>query len=433
MQVDPRGYRARVVDGQVERYLRLFGAVVIEGTKWCGKTWTSRHHAQSITFVDRGSNLDIALADPAALLVGERPHVIDEWQRAPELWNVVRHAVDDLDGEKGAWILTGSSTPLRDASRHSGAGRFGRIKMLPMSLCESGASDGSVSLAGLFRGEFSPVACDMSLDSLLAEVVRGGWPESLGLPAEDAAIIPREYIRAVLEESVPNANRSGETARRLLNSLARNLGQSATYKTLARDMYGEDAVRTGDSGTAISTQTVAEYLELLKSMYLIEEVRGWEPPARSPKRLQTKPKRYFADPSLAVAALGMGARSLTEDWQTLGLVFENLCMRDLMVYARALPDVGFEPVRYYRDDSGLEADAIIEMADGRWAALEIKLSEDKVPQGVASLQRLRKKLVERPGARTRPPEFMAVVVGIGGHAYRAAEGIYVIPISTLGA
>ena len=198
-------------------------------------------------------------------------------------------------------------------------------------------------------------------------------------------------------------------------------------------MYGGEAA--GDDGVEpmVSARTVAEYLELLKSMYLIEEVRGWEPPARSPKRLQTKPKRYFADPSLAVAALGMGARSLTEDWQTLGLVFENLCMRDLMVYARALPDVGFEPLRYYRDDSGLEADAIIEMADGRWAALEIKLSEDKVAQGVASLQRLRRKLVEKPGARTRPPEFMAVVVGIGGHAYQAAEGIYVIPISVLGA
>ena len=429
MGVDPRGYRPRVVDAQVERYLRLFGAIAIEGTKWCGKTWTSRHHAKSITYVDRGSNLDIARADPAVILEGDRPHVIDEWQRAPELWNTVRHAIDDLDGEKGAWILTGSSTPVRDEARHSGAGRFGRIKMLPMSLSESGGSSGLVSLAGLFRGEFAPVACEGSLDKVMAEVVRGGWPESVGLAVEDATVIPREYLRAVIEESVPNANRSGETARRLLYSLARNLGQSATYKTLAKDIYGDDP----ESVPPSYARTIPEYLELLKSMYLIEEVRGWEPPARSPKRLQTKPKRYFADPSLAVAALGMGQGSLREDWQTLGLAFENLCMRDLLVYARALPDVGFEPVRYYRDDSGLETDAIVEMADGRWAAFEVKLSQDKVQAGVESLVRLRRKLVEKPGARTRPPEFMAVLVGIADRAYQAEDGIYVIPISVLGA
>lgn len=430
MDVDPKGYRPRVVDAQVERYLRLFGAIAIEGTKWCGKTWTSRHHASSITYVDRGSNLDIALADPRAMLEGERPHVIDEWQRVPELWNAARHAVDDLGGEKGAWILTGSSTPMRDAARHSGAGRFGRIKMLPMTLSETGASNGSVSLAGLFQGEFHPKPVENGVDAVLADVVRGGWPESIDLPVADAQVIPRECLRAVLEESVPNAGKSGETARRLLYSLARNLGQSATYKTLVKDMY--DAEETSIKPEGFS-RTVAAYLDLLKSMYLIEEVRGWGPPARSPKRLQVKPKRYFADPSLAVAALGMDARSLGEDWQTLGRVFGNLCMRDLMVYARALPNVGFEPVRYYRDDSGLEADAIVEMADGRWAAFEFKLSQDKVPAGLDSLARLRRKLVEKPGARTRPPEFMAVIVGIGARAYQPVEGVYVVPMSALGA
>lgn len=431
MNVDPTGYRPRVVDAQVDRYLRLFGAIVIEGTKWCGKTWTSRHHAQSIAYVDRGSNLDIALADPAAMLAGDRPHVIDEWQRAPELWNTVRHAVDDLGGEKGAWILTGSSTPARDPARHSGAGRFGRVKMLPMALSESGTSTGAVSLAGLFRGEFSPSVCEGSLESVIEQSVRGGWPESIDLPVSDAAVIPREYLRAVLDESIPNAGKSGETTRRLLYSLARNLGQSATYKTLARDMYGDGEGEAPEP--LIATSTVASYLELFTSMYLIEEIRGWEPPARSPKRLQIKPKRYFADPSLAVAALGMGARSLREDWQTLGLVFENLCMRDLLVYAQALPDVGFEPVRYYRDDSGLEVDAIVEMADGRWAAFEFKLSQNKVETGVASLTRLRRKLVEKPGARTRAPEFMAVIVGIGERAYRTPEGVYVVPLAALGA
>lgn len=425
--VNPKGYLPRVVDAQVERYLRLFGAVAIEGTKWCGKTWTSRHHAKSISYVDRGSNLDIARADPSSMLQGARPHVIDEWQRVPELWNTVRHAVDDLDGERGAWILTGSSTPKRDASRHSGAGRFGRVKMLPMTLGESGESSGRISLRGLFEGKFEGIAQETSTDDVLAAVCRGGWPEACGLPLADAMTISREYLHAVLKESIPNVGRSAETTRRLLGSLARNLGQGVTYKTLAKDMYGTEE----GSEPVASDRTIAEYLDIVQSMYLVEGIRGWAPPARSPKRLQTKPRRYFADPSLAVAALGMGPDSLRTDWQTLGLVFENLCMRDLLVYARALPDVGYEPVRYYRDDSGLETDAIIELADGRWAAIEIKLSQDKVPEAVESLTRLRRKLVEKPGARTRQPEFMAVVTGVGKFAYTAAEGIYVIPIFSL--
>ena len=427
--VRPNGYLPRVVDGVVDRYLRLFGAILIEGTKWCGKTWTSREHAQSIVYVDREQNAEIARADPESMLMGPRPRVIDEWQAAPEIWNATRHAVDDLGRDRGAWILTGSASPSHDSSRHSGAGRFGRIRMFPMSLLESGDSTGEVSLSGLFRGEFACTGTEgVGFEKVVELVCRGGWPQVLGLPLQDARAISRQYLNAVLDESVPNAGKSAETARRLLYSLARNLGQSATYKTLAVDMSGGEE---GEYG--IASTTIPQYLDLFRSMFLTEDIRGWAPAARSPKRLQTKPKRYFADPSLAVAALGMGDKALRSDWQTLGLAFENLCLRDLLVYASALPDIGSEPVRYYRDDSGLEVDAIIELADGRWAAIEIKLSHDKAADGLDNLARLKKKLVDKPGARTPEPEFMAVVTGIGGRAYRAGERMYVIPITALGA
>lgn len=424
----PEGYISRVADAKVERYLRLFGAVEIAGTKWCGKTWTALEHAASVSYVD----LSLALAkdDPSAMLIGARPHVIDEWQRAPAIWDTVRHAVDQTRGLRGAWILTGSSTPLaKDLGEdglpsHSGAGRIGQVRMRPMSLSESGDSSATVSLSGLFRGEFSPSQQAVDSASLVGLACRGGWPEAIGLNPDDAQVIAREYLRLLRRESIPRQGKSGDVAQRLLFSLARNTGQSATYDTLRADM--SDA-----SGAAVSEGTLVSYLELMKSMYLIDEVPGWLPPARSSKRVRAKPKRYLADPSLAVAALGMSASSLLEDWQTFGLVFESLVMRDLMVYAEALEDASDVPVRYYRDDSGLEADAVVELADGRWAAFEIKTSEVKVKRGIESLERLRSRLSDNPKARMRPPEFMAVITGVSGYARQVGERTYVIPITTL--
>ena len=426
--VRPVGYLPRVADKKVERYLRLFGAVEIAGTKWCGKTWTALEHAASVSYVD----LSLALAkdDPSAMLIGKRPHVIDEWQRAPAIWDTVRHMVDRTRGLRGAWILTGSSTPLpKDLDNdtqpsHSGAGRIGRVRMRPMSLSESGDSSAKVSLAGLFRGEFSPVQQSTSSTKLVNLACRGGWPEAIELDPIDAQIIAREYLRLLRRESIPRQGKSGDLAQRLLFSLARNLGQSATYDTLRADM--SDA-----SGSTVSEGTLVSYLELLKNMYLVDEVPGWLPPARSTKRVRTKPKRYLADPSLAVATLGMSTTALLEDWQTFGLVFENLVMRDLMVYAEALEDAADIPVRYYRDDSGLEADAIVELADGRWAAFEIKTSESKAKRGLESLDRLRSRMACNPKARTRPPEFTAVITGVSEYARQIGENSYVIPITAL--
>lgn len=429
--VKPKGYLPRVVDARVERYLRVFGAVEVAGTKWCGKTWTALEHAASVSYVDE--LLPLAREDPATMLVGERPHVIDEWQRVPAIWDTVRHEVDRTRGLRGAWILTGSSTPLPSdiegdggsQPSHSGAGRIGQVRMYPMTLAESGDSTCDVSLAGLFRGEFGPAQVRTGAEDIVGLACRGGWPDAVDLLPDDAQLVAREYLRLLRRESVPRQGKDGDAAGRLLFSLARNLGQAATYRTLIADM--DDA--SGEGG--VSEATLVSYLDLLRRMYILEEVPGWLPPARSAKRVASKPKRYLADPSLAVAALGMSPDALMADWQTFGLVFENLCIRDLTVYAGALEPAADIPVRYYRDDAGLEVDAIVELADGRWAAFEIKTGESKVAEAVGNLKRLRRKLCENPGSRTRPPEFMAVLTGVSSYARKVEEGIYAVPIRSL--
>lgn len=426
----PAGYMPRVVDEQVERYLKVFGAVEIAGTKWCGKTWTALEHGASVSYVDE--SLGLARADPSMMLLGARPHVVDEWQRVPQIWDAARHEVDRARGVRGAFILTGSSTPAmrkgEEGPAHSGAGRIGRIRMHPMSLSESGESTGAVSLAGLFEGRFTPAVCAKDTMGLVEAACRGGWPEALDLDVESAQIIARDYLTTTFGVSVPALGLEPDLARRLASSLARNLGQSTTYKTIISDMFGAEE----DPTAVIDEEKVRAYIAALRGLYIVEEVPGWAPPARDKKRFTVKPKRYLADPSLACALLGMSPAALLDDWQTFGLVFENLVIRDLSVYARALDLLDDVPVRYYRDDAGLEADAVVQLADGRWAAFEFKVSEDKVPDGVASLRRMRDKLCSNPRSRTRAPEFMAVITGNGEYARMVEDGIYAIPIRLLG-
>lgn len=420
----PEGYVPRIVDARVERYLSIFGAIEIAGTKWCGKTWTACAHGASITYIDRDNNLQLAQADPHIVLEGARPHIVDEWQKAPGIWNAVRHEIDLVRGLRGGWILTGSSTPPKDSSRHSGAGRIGRIRMLPMSLSESFDSTQSVSLAGLFRGEFTVATVPHDTRALVELCCRGGWPETFDDDYTIAQHVAREYLQSIYEQSAPTHGKNPQVTERLVQSIARNLGQTPTLSTTLQDMNGF-AVEVK------SEKTLSEYLDFLKGIFLIQEIPGWVPASRSPKRLRTKPKRYFADPSLPIAALGLSPEGLFDDWQTFGLVFENLCIRDLLVYASALELSPTHPVKYYRDDSGLEVDAIIELTDGSWAAFEFKVSEDKVDEGIASLKRLRKKLGADKNARNKPPSFMAVITGNGEFARQAEEGIYVIPIRAL--
>lgn len=428
----PEGYLPRIVDGQIDEYLKTFGAVEIAGTKWCGKTWTALSHGESVSYID--DDYELALADPRVVTMGTQPHVIDEWQLVPPVWDAVRRRVDEERGLRGGWLLTGSSTPFlkehQTGPRHSGAGRIGRIRMHPMSSAESGDSVCMVSLKGLFEGIFAPgMLMEDSKDAaaLVGLACRGGWPEAIEMTPDAAQRISREYLRVLFQESATKSGLHSDIASRLLTSIARTVGQSASQKTLYRDMTGEDITQLTSSQKAL----LLRYISFFKSIYLIEEIPGWVPPARSPKRLSVKPKRYLADPSLAIAQLSIGIDSLLRDWQTFGTIFENLCMRDLLVYASSLPNIGLQPVRYYRDDSGLEVDAIIELTDGRWAAFEIKTSENKVDEGIKNLKRMRAKVCENPKAKARPPEFMAVVVGLSNYAREAEEGIFVIPIRAL--
>ena len=422
------GYIPRVADSEIAAYLETFGAVEVAGTKWCGKTWSSLRHGKSVAFVDE--DIDLARADPKMMLVGERPHVIDEWQECPKIWDAVRHEVDLGASGTGQFILTGSACPLEGAHEtptHSGAGRFGRVRMFPMSLFESGESTGSVSLSALFDGDFEPCKVESDTHSLVESACRGGWPALVAGSQKDPQLLVHNYIDYTCTRSIPRLSLNTDTALRLLRSLSRNLCQSATYKTLLSDMYGSKA----DAASMLSEKTLGKYLAVLKSMYLVEEIAGWTPQTRSRRRVMMKTKRYFADPSLPCAFLDMSPERLLRDWQTFGLVFENMAMRDLMVYSQCLPHFGEHPIKYYRDDSGLECDAILELSDGRWAAIEIKASEDKVEGACANLLRLKRKLCENPKAAAPEPSFMAVLVGVGAYARKTEDGVYVVPLSCL--
>ena len=425
--VDPPGYLPRVVDPEIQELLRIYGAVEITGTKWCGKTWTARHHGSSIIYLDVANNRQRAEAAPESILQGLSPRVIDEWQTVASLWDTVRHSVDERSPQRGLYILTGSSTPPHDINRHTGVGRIGRVHMMPMTLYESERPSFTVSLTGLFAGEFSPGYNPMNLQTMTNLICRGGWPGTIGFDADSALRISRDNVEATLTISAPAHGKDTGTARRLLTSISRNLGQAVTHKTLLTDMYGAE----DNPEDYVTAASIASYLDFLSSMFVLLPISGWMPPARSPKRFRTKPRYYLTDPSLAVAILGMNATALIEDFQTLGLLFENLVIRDLSVFARALPHSTPNPVHYYHDDSGLEVDAIIETADGAWAACEIKLGENKVDTAAANLLRFEKKVTSNANARVKAPSFLAVIVGLGDTAYRRNDGVYVIPIHCL--
>ncbi len=428
--VAPKDYKPRIVDAQIKKYLTLFGAIEVSGTKWCGKTWASLAHGASVTYVDRGANLKIVSTDPSYALAGAYPHVIDEWQRVPAIWDTVRHSVDELGGQKGAWILTGSSTPNKDQVSHSGAGRIGRIRMHPMTLSETGDSSAKISLTNLFKGEFSPCQCTGTIEELAEIVCKGGWPEIQNQTSSDAQIVIKNYLESIFTQSVLQLGGTELITRRLALSLARNNAQSARLDTFAGDIYAQELDK---EISETQRREISNHLDIFRRIFLIDEVHGWVPASRSPKRMRIKPKRYFADPSLAVAILDLSPEALLQDWQTFGLAFENLVMRDLDVYSRALDFSTSYPVRYYHDDSDLETDAIIERSDGSWAAIEIKMSQEKVDEAAKNLLRIQKKVCNNNRPNVPTPSFMAVITGMGEVAYQRSDGIYVIPFRTLGA
>lgn len=422
----PAGYRPRVIDARIQRMLELFGGVEITGTKWCGKTWSALAFGESVTHVDDGRVKALVASDPALALGGSRPHVVDEWQEVPAIWDAARRTIDASDSEKGMYLLTGSSTPEKDKVTHSGAGRIARVRMHTMSLWEEGASSGAVSLSGLFDGSFKAgMVEETGLLPLAQAMCRGGWPALMGASVEAAASTVDQYLDALFEVSVVKKGGSEHVARRVAASLARNVATAATLNTLASDTFG-------DERTDSSRNTVSFYIDLFKDLYFIDELVGWDAPVRSKSRVRTKPKRYFADPSIPVRLLNMSPERLLADAQRFGLLFKSLCVRDLRVYASSLPDASADSLRYYRDADGLEVDVIVELRDGRWAGIEVKLGEDKVPDGIASLQRLRRKVASNPAARNREPAFMAVITANSPFVrYDRESDVYVFPVTTL--
>ena len=422
MSLKQRGYKTRLVDRKISEYLKLFGAVSVEGPKWCGKTWTSLYHANSVTFImdpaGNYSNKTRAELNPSLVLDGKTPHVIDEWQEVPGIWDAVRFDVDRKPG-LGKFILTGSVTPPRESYRHSGTGRIAIVRMRPMTLFESGDSNGAASLLALLSGKkIKPFAADIDLSRLIDITIRGGWPQTLNVPFEKAGAISTEYIHTLLKNDLFGGGFSKRNSAKLhvlLRSLARNNATTVGETTLAADISGNEAT--------LSRNSVADYIADLKRIFVIEDVPGWNPGIRSKTRIRMSGKKIFADPSLAIAALGIGKRQLFEDLNTYGFMFENLCLRDLGTYA----EFHGGSLCYYRDNSNLEVDAIIEMKDGSWGAFEIKLGENQVDVAAQTLLRIKNKLMSNG---VREPSCLVVITG-GGLGRKREDGVYVIPINSL--
>jgi predicted AAA+ superfamily ATPase len=413
-------YHPRIVDDELAARLRATGAVAIEGPKACGKTATARQIAASEALLDTDANARQAAAvDPALVLAGATPRLIDEWQVAPAIWNHVRRAIDDRR-KPGQFILAGSAVPPDDIKRHTGAGRITRLRMRPMTLFETGVSTGEASLAHLLAGEI-PHSTDPGLPvaDLAREIAIGGWPGFRDLTVDQALRGVRDYleeIRRVDVSRVEDRRRDPGKVGQLLRSIARNTGTYAAAATLARDTGGADGPLKDD--------TVRAYLDALERLMIIEDQPAWAPHLRSRYTLRSAAKRHFVDPSLAVAALRVTPERLLGDMKLLGFLFESLVIRDLRVYAQAAD----ARVLQYRDSHGLEVDAIIEIADGRWAAFEIKLGPGQIDTAATNLQRFARQIDTK---RCGNPAALSVIVGTG-YGYRREDGILVIPIGALG-
>ena len=414
------GYLPRVADREIDGALRRRGAVLIEGCRAGGKTWAARNVARSEARLDDEATLLLAAADPGAVLEGATPRLLDEWQNAPRLWNRVRRECDDRAGF-GHFILTGSATPQDDATRHTGVGRIGRVLMRPMSLYEMGASTGAVSLQSLFEG--GPVSApppDIGLRDVASFLCVGGWPGSLELDELDARLAVGDYVNEIIRLDVPSASgvrHDPLAVRRLMRSMARHVATEAKTTTLVADAGGD---------TRLSRSTVGAYLDALERIFVVENQPAWSASLRSRATLRKAPKRHFVDPSLAASMLRASPERLLADPKTFGCLFESLVVRDLRIHCQ--PDRG--SVFHYRDDTGLEVDAIIERDDGAWLAVEIKLSPapDTVNEAARSLLRLRDKM-----ARHRVKDLAAlIVVTSTGPAYRRPDNVQVTPITALG-
>lgn len=421
--LSPPNYRGRIVDHEIPEVLVAARAVLIEGPKGCGKTWTGQLFARSAIFLEERPDLwDIAPQVGGLLLEGDTPRLLDEWQRIPELWHLVRAACDRR-GLPGQFILTGSAVPPDELTRHSGAGRIGRVRMRPMSLVETGLSSGAASLGDMLgmceAWECPVVEVGVDVPTLVHAACRGGWPQFIDLPLEQAMRQIRSYVDDICRvdiSAVDGVRRRPAGVMRLMQSLARNIATRAGFDRLAGETEGR---------TPLDRTTVKTYLEALSRLFVIEDLPAWNVHLRSRARLLSSPRRLFVDPSLAPAALGAGPQRYLDDLEAFGFLFESMAVRDLRVYAQ----VHDASVYYYRDSYGLEADAVIETRDGRWIAAEVKLGgAEAIDQAAAALLKLRERVSERRAAGL----VQLMVVTGGRYSYRRPDGVAVVPLAALG-
>ncbi len=417
-------YKKRVIDETVVRYLNTFGAVCVEGPKWCGKTWTSSYHAQSELLIgdptNNFQNRQLAEISPSAVLEGETPRLLDEWQEVPSLWDAVRHSVDRR-AKKGQFILTGSSTPKRKGILHSGVGRIGRLRMRTMSLYESGDSSGQVSLEDICNGVYtSTLTGEVNLKTLAGYIVRGGWPGNLDVPIKNASLMPNSYINAILDNDVQridNIKYDTHKMQLLLRSLARNESATVTNKKLLADIKEFD-------NEEIDGNTIASYLDVFNRLFLTDNQLPFSTNIRSSVRVKQAEKRHFCDPALACALLKATPERLIGDLHTFGFLFEALCERDLKIYAESFG----ANLYHYQDYKNREIDAVIELSDGKWCAFEIKLGANQVDKAAADLIAIRDEILAGGG---NAPSVLCVVCGIANAAYLRPDGVYVVPITAL--
>lgn len=412
-------YLPRLLDAQLSRALKTIGAVLIEGPKLCGKSTTAAKQARSTVLLEPDRALKLAAVNPKVLLEGDNPRLLDEWQLAPQLWDLIRREVDRRGGAPGQFILTGSAVPAdRSNIKHSGTGRFAWLKMRPMTLFETRESNGSVSLAKLFSGDLNIGSISpLSLDDVAFAACRGGWPMTLQQEGDLALDHAFYYLSAVVREDVSRVDgvkRNEKLLRDLMRSYARAQGSQISTPEITKDM-----------GDNVHEKTVQGYLKILREIFVIEDMPAWNPNLRSKTAIRTSDTRYFVDPSLATASLGAGPRDLLLDPETFGFVFETLCIRDLRVYAQSLHGDVF----HYRDRNGLECDAVIHLRNGRYGLIEIKLGSDKgIEDGVKTL----KKLVDKIDVDKMPaPSFLMVLTASGEYAFRRDDGVLVVPIGCL--
>ena len=415
-------YLERVADKELDEALATFGAVLMVGPKWCGKTWTAERRSASRIYLQdirqREKYLEVAKVAPDLLLEGDAPRLIDEWQTIPVLWDGVRFEVDQRK-KKGQFILTGSAVPADGVTMHTGTGRIARMVMRPMSLFESLESNGNVSLASLFAREDIKGSSELTFERLAFALVRGGWPASVGEEETMALRHAREYVAAVVDSDVSRVDgveKNPNRVRKLMTSIARNVSTAARKTTIMQDIV--------ESGETISDKTFNSYLNALRRLFIVEEQPAWNPSLRSRTALRTSLKYHFTDPSVVAVLLRASPKNLMQDFKTFGLLFESLCIRDLRVYAQAMEG----EVSYYHDENGLEADAIIQLYDGRWAAIEVKMgNQEDIDKAAGNLKKLLEKIDHE---KTGEPAFLMVLTATG-FAYRREDGVYVVPIGCL--